>query len=580
MLTQLRITNFAIIDELDIFFKNGLTVLTGETGAGKSIIADALDFLFGSRGSTDLIKTGTNKAQIEGSFLVNDNVFFESVKPWLEKNGFDACENNNISISRELSTQGSKARINGSLANVSHLLYLREFLLDIHEQSEHIGLLKIEKQLDILDNYGDKSHKKLIGEYKTSFEEYQVLKNKLNHHLEHSADIIREINSLEFEINEIKSARIKNLLEDVDLQAKREILLNKKELTENTNLIYEIINGENQNNLLALLIQIKKLISKSSEYDKSFEPYLETIENTVQEIKDLSGFVNNYREKMDGGGNALPEVEERLDILYSLKKKYGKSLTDVNQYLEKIESNLNELKDSNISYEELEKSFKEKEHKINILADKLTASRESLTKDFVNKVNEELKTLGFKEVIFVVEFVECELALIGKEQIQFLFTANPDEPPKPLLKVASGGELSRIMLAIKSIACKSIACNAPTMIFDEIDIGVSGEVASSVAKKLYTISRANQVISITHQPIIAAMADSHFVIEKFIVNNITQVSIKEITFHERKDALATLLTPDKKLKEGITEDARHFAQSLLENAKKIKEKDLVKIEQP
>ena len=582
MLSGLVINNFAIIDHLEINFENGLTVLTGETGAGKSIIVDALDFLLGSRVSTDVIKTGTNKAIVEGMFFVGASHDLP-LQNWFEKNGFDLSEQ--IIISRELSNQGSKVRINGSLANVSHLLFLREHLIDIHEQSEHIDLLKIEKQLEILDSFGDSSHKRLIDDYKKTFEEYQTVKNKLNTYLESSSELNKKIDFLKYAVNEIRSATIKNPDEENILQEKREILLNKKELAENTNLIYEIINGDGQNNLLFNMSQIKKLLAKSNDYDKSFESYLESIEESISQIKDLSSFANDYLEDIDTSENTLEQIEERLELFYNLKKKYGKTLVEIQEYFQKIQKELNDAVEVIHELPLQEQSVKEKGKEINNLAEKLTRSREKIVQDFVNKINEELETLGFNGVgaycskpLLVVEFTVCDLCLTGKEQIQFLFSANPDEPPKPLLKVASGGELSRIVLAIKSTICRDIARNvSTTMLFDEIDVGVSGEIAASVAKKLYKISKQNQVICITHQPIICAMADSHFVIEKNTSDGTTQVSIKEVMSNNRTEALATLLTPEKKLKEGITEDAKQFAKSLLENAKKIKEKELIKL---
>ena len=569
MLTHLTITNFAIIDQIDFIFKNNFIVLTGETGAGKSIIVDAIDFLFGSRTNLDQIKTGANKAQVEGVFDI-EVYCNKPLQNWLEKNGFENFENKTtLTVSRELTLQGSKARINGSLANVSHLLFLRKHIIDIHEQNEHIELLKLEKQLELLDSHGDDSHKNLFNEYKKSFEDYYSIKSRLNSYLINSAELIKKQNILEFEAEEIKSAQINDLSEEENLLAKREILLNKKELIENTSLIYEIINGENPGNLIYNLSQIKKLLANCSEFDKSFEPYLETIENITSEIKELSSFANSYSGSVDCNEDYLDEVEDRLDLFYDLKRKYGKTLADIQEYYKKIQMELKELKSIDVSQENLERSFKQKENEMNILAEKLTQSREKTTEDFVNKVNAELQTLGFKHALFVIEFIECELSQNGKEQIQFLFTANPDEPPKPLLKVASGGELSRIMLAIK---CLGVLQYAQTMIFDEIDMGVSGEIASSVAKKLYKISCQNQVLCITHQPILCAMADSHFVIEKNIADETTHVTVKEILQNEKAEALATLLTPDKKQKDGITEDAKTFAMSLLDNATDIKEK--------
>ncbi len=570
MLTQITITNFAIIDQIDLSFSKNFIVLTGETGAGKSIIADAIDFLFGSRTNSDQIKTGASKALVEGVFNITTGVH-PLLQKWLEKNGFENSENTLI-ISRELTLQGSKARINGSLANVSHLQYLRNHLIDIHEQSEHIELLKLEKQLEILDSSGDNFHAKLVSEYQKYFEDYQLIKTRLDNCLQNSSELIKKLDVLKYETDEIKSAQITDLNEDGKLLAKRDVLLNKKDLIENTGLIYEILNGDSQNNLTQGLSQIRKLLSDSCKSDKSFEPYLETIESIIYEMKDLSSFVNSYAGSIDCNEGDLDEIEDRLDLFYDLKRKYGKTLADVLEYYKKIQTELKELKSGDFPQDDLEKSFKQKEKEINILSEKLTNSREKTTEFFVNKVNEELQTLGFKHALFVIEFTECDLSLNGKEQIQFLFTANPDEPPKPLLKVASGGELSRIMLAIKSIVCRNGSRPIPTtMIFDEIDMGVSGEIASSVAKKLYKLSGQNQVLCITHQPILCAMADSHYVIEKNINNGITNVSVREISQNEKAEALATLLTPDKKRKDGITEDAKMFAGSLLENARRIKE---------
>lgn len=583
MLTQLTITNFAIIDQIDLIFKNNFIVLTGETGAGKSIIADAIDFLFGSRTNSDQIKTGANKAQVEGMFSVVAKGSHSLLQDWLKKNGFENVENENIlTVSRELTAQGSKARINGSLANVSHLSFLRTHIIDIHEQNEHIELLKLEKQLEILDSFGDNSHEKLINDYKKSFEEYELIKSRLNNHLQNSAELTKKQNMLEFETEEIRSAQINDINEEENLLAKREILLNKKDLIENTSLIYEIIGGEGQNNLIYNLSQIKKLLTNSSEFDKSFEPYLEMLENIISETKELSSFANSYSGSIDCNESDLNEIEDRLDVFYDLKRKYGKTLAAILEYYKKIQIEFQELKSINISQEDIEKSFKQKDKEVSIFAEKLTGARERLAQEFVDKVNKELQTLGFSgggvyhgKPLLVIEFTECELSQNGKEQIQFLFTANPDEPPKPLLKVASGGELSRIMLAIKSTTCHGLINQTRAMIFDEIDMGVSGEIASSVAKKLYKISRQNQVLCITHQPILCAMADTHFVIEKSITNGITRVAVREISQNEKAEALATLLTPDKKRKDGITEDAKLFARSLLENAKNIKEKELV-----
>jgi len=572
MLRQLSVKNFAIIDDVEINFKEGLTVITGETGAGKSIIADAIDFLLGDRVSTDIIKSGTDKATVEGVFTMGA-IVQSPLHKWLNEAGFLEDNSNELFLSRELSQQGSKVRINGSLGNVSQLNKLREYLIEVHKQSEHIELMKSEKQLEILDSFGDSKHKDLLNEYKLKYEDYLNLKKRFEAFIENSSALNKKVADLEYEVKEIKQAKIKDIDEEEVLGEKRELLLNKKDLVENTNQIYELINGDGQS-MLALISQIKKLLQSNSEYDKSFESYIKIIENTSAEIKELSSFANSYSESIDSGENNLEEIEERLDLFYKLKKKYGKSLEDIVNYLEKAENELEELKRGGLSKEKIENTYKECEQELDNLGNKISTNREKFTKTFVDKINEELQSLGFNLAIFIVEFTKCGLTLGGKEQIQFLFSANPDELPKPLLKVASGGELSRIMLAIKSCTCKGMSqytqTQSPSMIFDEIDVGISGEVASTVAKKLFKISRGNQVISITHQPIVAAMADEHLFVQKDTSSGLTKIFILEVNESNKADAIAHLLVPEKKVKD-ISEDARSYARSLIENAKKVKE---------
>lgn len=565
MLRELTIKNFAIIDNLNIFLDKGLTVLTGETGAGKSIIIEALDFLMGSRAQTELIKTGTLKAVVEGTF----SLLSKKELNWLIQNEFEIKEDENLVISRELTRDGSKARINGLIANISHLNSLKEELLSTHEQNEHAEFLKPESQLDIIDNYGDRTHKEAVCEFKDTYHKYESLKSELEKLMENQEAITRKISLLEGEKKEISLAKIKNTNEDTDLQKKREILVNKKELVETVSQIYELTGGENPNNVLANLSSIKKLVTRCTRYDKNFESYLKQLEDTILALKELSSFAYNYLENMDHDETSLNKIEERIDNLNLLKKKYGKTLEDILSYLNKIECELNSLQNTKTSQSDLETKLHDLGSKITLQAEKITKSREKIIKVFVNEINNELQELGFKHVLFVVELTECNLYEGGKEKIQFLFTSNPDEPPKPLSKIASGGELSRVMLAIKS---KGVPWYAPTtMIFDEIDLGVSGEIAANVAKKIYKISKNNQVVCITHNPIIASMADMHLVVEKRIEDGTTKISVKEVTQDDKVEAIATLLTPDKKSREGITSDAIEFAKSLLENAKKIKE---------
>ncbi|MBI3307959.1 MAG: hypothetical protein HYZ79_01130 [Candidatus Melainabacteria bacterium] len=439
-------------------------------------------------------------------------------------------------------------------------------------------MLKIEKQIEIFDSFGDISHQKLLSSYRNLFEEFTIIKNRLNSLTESSEEIAKKMDFLKFQINEIKEANISDLKEEETLLEQRKKLLNSKELYDNASKINELISGENPYNLTKLLTEIKKLIASSSSFDILFEPYKEVIESASDSMKDLSSFTSSYTETIQEPGENLDETEDRLDTFYRLKKKYGNTLKDIKGSLEKMEDELTTYTDPRKSKESLEKEYKQREEEINLLADKLTRSREKLAQEFVNKVNEELLTLGFKSKnsssnfpLFVVEFLDCPLSKCGKEQIQFLFTANPDEEPKPLLKVASGGELSRIMLAIKSLVGSFGFINTKTMVLDEIDIGISGEIASSVAKKLYKISRSNQVICITHQPIVAAMADEHFEVIKEIEDGTTFVNIRQLANDERWNALVSLLAPELKSKE-ISHDAKQYAKSLLDNANKIKNK--------
>ena len=572
MLTNLRISNFAIIDELDIKFDKGLTVLTGETGAGKSIIAEALNFLLGSRGNTEIIKTGSQKAEVEGDFYFGDFKNKKEIKDWMDENGFELQENDYLYLSREITPSGSKARINGSMANVSHLTYLKNHFLNTHEQSEHIELLKGEKQLEIFDNQGNSKHTELLDLYKKTFEEYQILRKKLIL-LNSGAELLaRETDQLAHEVTEIEAAGIKDPDEDKKLTEKREIILNKKELIENSGLIYELINGENPNTMLSALSVLRKLLSGMSKYDKSFEEKVETIEEVILKIKDLSSFINEYNQDISYRDQDLNELEERLDLFFELKRKYGKPLKEISDYGIKAKQKLEELRRKNSSADEMEELLKNKERKVSELAENLTLSREKIKTPFTEQVTNELLSLGFRHISFSISSEKCELCETGQEKVQFLISTNPDEPIKPLLKVASGGELSRIMLAIKSIS-KNNAVKSSTMIFDEVDIGVSGEIAASVGKKLFRLSAQNQVICISHQPIICAMADHHLLIQKDVSAGITKIKVINVSNEKRVDALAYLLTPDKFKKDGITEDAKRFAKSLIENAFAIKKKE-------
>ena len=572
MLTNLRISNFAIIDELDIKFDKGLTVLTGETGAGKSIIAEALNFLLGARGSIEMIKASSQKAEVEGDFYFGDFKNKQEIKDWLNENSFESQENNYLYISREITQNGSKARINGSMANVSHLAYLKNYFLNTHEQSEHIELLKNEKQLEIFDNYGDSKHCELLTSYKKAFEGYQSSRKKLNLLSSESEQLEKEISELTHEITEIEAVEIKGKDEDKTLTEKREIILNRKELIDNSGLIYELINSEDPSNLSSTLFSLRKSLSSLCKYDKSFQEKLESVEEIILKVKDLSSFIYDYNQSISYQDEDLKGIEERLDLFFKLKRKYGKTLEEVLEHKIKAKQRLKELKEKNLSANELEDIVQKKETNLNNLAKNLTLSRERIKKSFVEQITSELLSLGFSYVSFLVSFEECELYEAGQERVQFLISTNPDESLRPLLKVASGGELSRIMLAIKSIT-KNNAVRSSTMIFDEVDIGVSGEIASSVGKKLFKLSTQNQILCITHQPIICAMADHHFLIQKDISSGITKIKITNVNNEKRIDALAYLLTPDKLKKDGITEDAKQFARSLIENAIEIKKKE-------
>lgn len=563
MLTNLTINNFAIIESLEVKLEDGLTVITGETGAGKSIIVDAIDFLLGARASSDLIKSGKDKAIVEGSFTLS-----KETSSWLKNNSFDLISNTEIVISREITAQGSKVRINGSLANVSHLISLKGLLAEIHHQNEHVELLKAEKQLEIIDWLGNDSHQALIAHYKDSYKDYKNLKDTLEKEDLSHEELIKKIDFLKYQVKEIKEANVISSSEEDELKNKRESILHKKELAENTLLSNEILNSDNKENVISLLNQIKKLYIKSSDFDKSFEPYIENLTSIIEELKEISSFNSNYLEGFSDTGETLEDIEDRLNLIYKLKKKYGGTIEEITNHGVGCEKELEILNRLNFSKEDLNKKLEEKKEITFKLAEKVSTSREEITKKFVEKINFELNALGFNHSLFVVKFTDCEINLNGKEEIQFLFTANPDEDPKPILKAISGGELSRIMLAIKSLSQKERT--KKIIIFDEIDAGISGKTASIVARKLYKISRSNQVLCITHQPIVAAMADENIFIRKEIENALsTKVLIKKLNSSNMEEALICLLSPENKVKD-LSQDTKQYAKSLIENAKKIK----------
>ena len=553
MLRELRIKNLAIIDDLTIRFGTGLNVLTGETGAGKSIIIDALGLALGERAQTEMIKTGKNEASVEAFFEASDRPHGIESQRLLEQMGI-MCEDGiilrrNIYIS---SAGKSRAYINDSIVNIQSLCDVGRALVDIHGQHEHQSLLSTDNQRTLLDFYGKLQDKR--AEVEAMFYEVQSLKKELSELKANVKERAHRIDLLSFQINEIDSASLKTGEKEA-MEKERVILLNLNKLSELTETAYAMLyesEGACVENLSSVISKLKEM----SSIDPSIDETLSLLDSAMPLLEDASVSLRRYKEKYDLDPRRLESIEERLENIKRLEKKYGEGVDAILRYRDEAEKELLSLGQTDEKTDTIENQLREKEKKLLDAAVDLSEKRKKTAEEISRAVEKILKELAFEKVEFRVDIKSSPLSSSGMDAVEFLFSANPGELPKPLTRVASGGELSRIMLALKNILAD--VDRIPVLIFDEIDAGIGGRTAESVGMKLKKLAKTHQVICITHLPQIASTADFHLMTEKSQKKDGVSVKIKELSPEERKTEIARMLSGK------VTDVSLKHARELLE----------------
>lgn len=548
MLAHLHIKNLGIIEEIDIELENGMNVLTGETGAGKSLIINAVQLILGGKFSKELIRKGEAKASVEALFLIQD----EFIKEELEKLNIEI--ENELVITREISDR-SLVKVNGSLISVNELKEIGKLLLDIHGQYDSQSLLNTKEHIKLLDGIA-LSDNKLIKEYKELYNERNEYISKLNKIGGTAENRERQLEFLRFQLDELESANVK-LQEDEELEEKISLLNNSK------NIIYALENSYEKlnNQILPTMQKITAELSSISKYNEKYNSFIEVIQNSFYELDEVTRDIKNSTETVEVNPEELNKLEERLDLIIKLKRKYGNTIEEVLNTFSKLSNEYDELVNSEQIVKDLESKIKITEDKMYEIALKISNIRKEKARGIEKEVEGILSELEMPKTTFniKIEFDENRgFKDNGLDKVEFLFASNYGEELKPLSKIASGGEMSRIMLAIKNVL--SDADKIPTMIFDEIDTGISGKAGFAVAEKLHNLAKDKQVICVTHLASIAAKGDNNLYVDKGIENDRTVTRITKLNEEEVLNEIARIISGGN-----ITEAAIMHAKELRKN---------------
>lgn len=530
MLTSLKIENVAIIESAAIEFGCGLNVLTGETGAGKSIVIDSINAILGERTSRDIIRTGAQSAKV---YAVFEDVN-ERVRNFLDENGID-CEDGVLIINRTLSREGKNVcRINGAPVTVSMLREIGGELIDIHGQHDNQSLLSPEKHCGFVDSFAGNSD--LIADYRKKYGRLCEIRSRLKKLTTDESSKSQRIDFLTYQIDELEKAEI-TIGERDELKARKSLINNSQKVIESLNIAYEALKADGAG--IDMITDAESEIANASAYMEMLGEASEKITDIRYELEDIAETVRDAMAEVDFDPSELEDIDERLDLLYRLSKKYGDTEEEMLEYLEKARAELDNIAFSEERVKELQKQEKEALVETETAACKLTESRKTAGEKLSNAICSELEFLDMPNVRFVVKCNDIGLTENGKDEIEFLISANAGEEPKPLAKIASGGELSRIMLAIKNVLAETDGVD--TMIFDEIDTGVSGRAAQKIAMKLRSASKGRQVICVTHLAQIAAQGDVHLYISKSVSDGKTYTNIKSLIEEERVAEIARIM---------------------------------------
>ena len=550
MLLEISIKNFAIIEEISLTFENGMTVLTGETGAGKSIIIDAMNLMLGARASLDVIRHGANKAEIEGLFSVGENPALTQI---LEENGIDVTEE--LIIRRDILQNGrSIGRINGQMVNLTILRAVGQYLVDIHGQHDQEELMKPNMHIRMLDEFGDEQFANVKKHYQGLFESYRQLRKRVVTKQKNEQEHKARIEMLEFQIAEIESAALK-AGEDQVLNQKRDKLLNHKNIADTLTNAYVMLDDEEFSSLSNIRSAMNDLMTLE-EFDADYKEMSANVSEAYYILEEVTRHLGDVIDDLDFDAGSLQQIEARLEVIYSITRKYGGSVDDVLEYYDNITKEYNLLTGNDESSDDMEKALKHLEKELIVAAEELSQERHALAKNLEAEIKQELADLYMEKSDFQVQFTKGKFNRDGNETVEFYISTNPGEGFKPLVKVASGGEISRLMLAIKSAFSRKE--DKTSIVFDEVDTGVSGRVAQAIAQKIYKIGSNGQVLAISHLPQVIAIADYQFFIEKRSDANTTVSTVRLLTEEERVEEIAKMLAGSD-----ITEMAREQARELL-----------------
>lgn len=559
MLISLHVKNLALIEEAEVDFTGGLNILTGETGAGKSILLGSVNLALGGKASPDMIRRGADAALVELTFDSSERIAQKLAEMDLPE------EDGTVTIARKISQGRSVSRINGETVSARQLKELSELLIDIHGQHEHQSLLQKKKHLQILDAYAGKEAEELKAEAAKLYKERKDLLAEKEESALDERERDRELELLCFEQQEIEAAALKDG-EDEELEKQYSLMVNGQKIGEALGQTFRLTGGEEEG-ASTLIDRAVREIGSVAHFDEKLAGMQETLLQTEELLNDFNRECADYMESMEFDGALFAQVEERLNVVNRLKEKYGGSIEKIKAYGEEIAQKTEKLKDYEVYRAALDDKIKKKEAELTKVCDKLTKLRNKNAETLAGILQKSLVDLNFLTVEFVIDRKAKEPSADGADDVEFLLSTNPGETPKSLGAVASGGELSRIMLAIKAVLAEKDAVD--TLIFDEIDTGISGRTAWRVSEKLSRLSEAHQVICITHLPQIAAMADSHFVIEKETDGSSTQTEIRKLSEEGTKEELARLLGADS-----LSEKALENAGELRKQAENIKQKKL------
>ncbi len=531
MLLNLHIKNVAVIDQVNIDFKEGFSVLTGETGAGKSIIIDAINMILGSRVNKDLIRYGETKALAEGVFLI-DNPETEQV---LNDLGIE-FEDDTLIISRDLNADGkSVCRVNGRITTAAVLRDVAKTIVNIHGQHDNVALLNANKHIDFLDSFGQTGE--LLEDYRNIYEERKEIINKIEGYKIDETEKQRKMDLLKYQIDEIKAADL-SVDEFEKLEARQGFLSEISNITDTVNTAKAKI-SESGGNVYDVIARVSSAFEDIAQYDETLGDLSERLKSVTLEIEDISFTLASYADGLNYSPAELDEIQHRLSLIRDLERKYGPTVAGVLEYYEKICKEYDQVAENEEIILALEKQLEEKTKVLTELAGKLTEKRRTAARLLEQNIMEQLAQLDMPGSKFVVEMEASDFGSKGCDKVEFLISANPGELPKPLSKIASGGEMSRIMLAIKSILSDADSIN--TLIFDEIDTGVSGRAAGKIADKLKGLSEKKQVLCITHLAQIAGKADSHYLIEKAVADGRTSTSVTALSGENRVMEIARIM---------------------------------------